>query len=64
MTDAYFNDYPNEPIGGENPYYRCSHCGISDPAINGQLDGHAADCTYRLKKEAELRNQRPQAPMK
>jgi len=40
MTDEYYNDYPNEPIGGDNPYYRCSYCKISDPQINGYLENH------------------------
>lgn len=54
MGDTFFNDYDNEPIGGDNPYYRCVHCKLSDPYINGRLDGHAPDCEYRLKKEEEL----------
>lgn len=48
------SDYPNEPIGGDNPYYRCSSCGISDPQINGQLSGHAGDCEWRKREEAKL----------
>jgi hypothetical protein len=47
----YWCDYPNEPIGGGNPYYRCSFCGISDPQINGRLENHAKNCEYRLKNE-------------
>jgi hypothetical protein len=38
---VFYFDYENEPIGGSNPYYRCVHCGISDPQINGRLEGHA-----------------------
>lgn len=49
-----YHDYPNEPIGGGNPYYMCSHCGISDPAINGTLEGHSPSCEYRIAKEREL----------
>lgn len=54
---TYYSDYPNEPIGGGNPYYRCQHCGVSDPEINGRLEGHRESCEYRLKKEAEIRTQ-------
>lgn len=48
---AYHSDYPNEPIGGGNPYYRCVYCNISDPAINGRIEGHASSCEYRRGKE-------------
>ena len=48
---TYFHDYENEPIGDGNPYYRCVHCKISDPEINGRLEGHSEDCLYRIAKE-------------
>ncbi len=48
----YHSDYENEPIGGGNPYYRCIHCKRSDPEINGRLEGHLADCVYRLAKQS------------
>lgn len=51
---AYYSDYPTEPIGGGNPYYRCAHCGRSDPEINGSLEKHLSWCEYRLAKEAEI----------
>lgn len=50
---TYYSDYENEPIGGGNPYYRCVHCKLSDPSINGRLDGHDEYCKYRIRKEAE-----------
>jgi hypothetical protein len=53
MTDHYYNDYPKEPIGGRNPYYRCVHCGISDPEINGEIKNHENWCEYRIRKEHE-----------
>ena len=31
------HDYETEPIGGDNPYYRCVHCKRSDPEINGRV---------------------------
>lgn len=52
---TYYHDYENEPIGGGNPYYRCVHCKISDPQINGRLEGHSKYCEYRLQKEKELK---------
>lgn len=55
MHDAkYHSDYAKEPIGKGNPYWRCRHCKRSDPEINGRLDGHAADCQYRIAKERGL----------
>lgn len=50
----YRHDYPSEPIGGGNPYWRCSSCGVSDPEINGQLDGHAEDCAWRINQEDKI----------
>jgi hypothetical protein len=46
-----YHDYTNEPIGGGNPYYQCSHCKRSDPEINGRLEGHEPWCPYRLAHE-------------
>ena len=48
---TYDNDYPTEPIGGGNPYYRCVHCKRSMPEINGNLQKHESWCPYRLMKE-------------
>lgn len=39
-------DYPSEPIGGGNPYHRCSRCKRSAPEINNRLDGHLPDCSW------------------
>jgi len=51
---TYYTDYPTEPIGGGNPYYRCKSCGVSDPEINGRLDGHRSDCEWILNKKKEV----------
>ena len=48
---TYYSDYPNEPIGGGNPYYCCSHCKVSDPQINGKIENHRDWCEYRIEKE-------------
>ncbi|BBA65566.1 hypothetical protein [Xanthomonas phage XacN1] len=50
----WYDDFPTEPIGGGNPYYRCSHCKISVPQINYRLEGHAPDCEYRQKHQTDL----------
>lgn len=52
---TYYADYETVPIGGGNPYYKCKHCGCSDPYINGILTNHHADCEYRVRKERELK---------
>lgn len=49
----YYSDYPTKPIGGGNPYYCCVCCEISEPQINGRLEGHLNFCEYRIKKESE-----------
>jgi len=46
-TFSGFYDYDNKPIGGDNPYYECSCCGISDPQINSYLFNHSEYCDYR-----------------
>lgn len=48
---TYYCDYPTEPMGGTNPYYRCVFCKKTDPQINGTLENHAEDCEYRLQKQ-------------
>lgn len=53
----YYFDYPSEPIGGKNPYYRCSSCKRSQPEINGKLDGHMDHCKWMQKKKRELKKE-------
>jgi len=57
MTEEYYHDYPNEPIGGDNPYYRCSYCKRSDPEINGYIERHEEWCEYRIKNWKNLRTE-------
>lgn len=59
----YFDDYETEPIGGGNPYHRCTSCGCSAPAINGRLEGHLTYCKYRKRKEAELNSPATPSPV-
>lgn len=51
MASAYRVDYPSEPIGGGNPYYRCTHCKRSAPEINGAVDGHYEWCLWRQQQK-------------
>lgn len=48
---TYDSGYPNEPVGGSNPYYRCVHCKLTDPQINGDINNHAWHCEYRRQKQ-------------
>ena len=48
---VYDTDYPTEPCGKGNPYYRCVYCKKTDPQINGVLENHFPDCEYRIEKE-------------
>ena len=50
----YYSDYPTEPMGGGNPYYCCVYCKVTDPQINGRIEGHNKNCEYRLEKERNL----------
>ena len=50
----YYSNYPSSSIGGGNPYYACDACGISDPVINGTLEGHAPWCSWRKEQERKL----------
>ena len=52
--EIYYTDYPNEPIGENNPYYCCVYCKRSDPEINGRLEGHSEGCEYRIEKEKSV----------
>lgn len=54
ITQTWFEDFPQEPIGGDNPYWMCSHCKRSVPEINYRLEGHSSWCQYRLDKESEM----------
>jgi hypothetical protein len=53
---GYYNDYPTEKIGGNNPYSQCRFCGRSTPEINGDLEGHLDFCQYKINKKQELKD--------
>ena len=52
--EVYYTDYPSVSIGRRNPYYCCAHCGVSDPQINGRLEGHLPDCKWVINKIKEI----------
>jgi len=43
-TSTSVDNYPNEPIGGDNPYYMCSYCHMADPQIS--ITGHNHNCEW------------------
>lgn len=45
--------YETRPMGGGNPYQACIGCGITDPAINGRISGHGANCSEMARKADE-----------
>lgn len=47
-------DFPKEPIGGGNPYQRCSSCKRSVPEINYRLSGHLSDCEWANKQNKTI----------
>lgn len=58
-NDKVFHfDFPTVPIGGGNPYHKCASCGLSVPAINGDLDKHRPDCSWANAKRTEPFNGR------
>jgi hypothetical protein len=48
---SYDSGYPTEPVGGDNPYYRCIYCKRTDPQINGEINNHLIGCQYRQEKQ-------------
>lgn len=58
--DKFNMDFPAEPIGGGNPYYRCVSCKRSVPEINGNPRRHESWCDWRksLTRNAALTQDR------
>lgn len=54
----YRDDYPKKRIGKGNPYYECACCGVSDPEINGRIEGHRVYCEWRKREEHENNKKR------
>ena len=55
MEPKFWIDYPQEHIEGEMYKYRCSYCKIETTAINGLIENHKKDCTFRIEQEKTYR---------
>ena len=53
-AEAFDIEYPQENVEGEMYKYRCRYCKRLTTEINGRLDGHALDCTYRVEGSQAL----------
>jgi len=49
--NIFFIDYPQEKIDPLGTEYQCSICKISSLKINGLIENHNVDCSYRIQKE-------------
>lgn len=56
IVGTYRTDYPKKRIGGGNPYYKCAKCGLSDPDINGRIEGHRDSCSWAKQQIAKGNN--------
>lgn len=52
---AFDIEYPQENLEGEMYKYRCKYCKKLTTDINGLLENHAPDCTYRLQRAAQAK---------
>jgi hypothetical protein len=50
---AFDIGYPQENLEGEMYKYRCKYCKRLTTDINGIVENHAPDCTYRLQRAAK-----------
>jgi hypothetical protein len=51
MKKSFYIDYPQEHLEGQAHTYRCAFCKVLTTTVNGHLEGHLADCAYRLQME-------------
>ena len=51
MSKQPFIDYPQEKIHPDKNDYQCSICKISSLKINGLLENHDVNCSYRINQE-------------
>jgi hypothetical protein len=49
--EKFFIDYPQVRYPNELYKYKCAHCGINTLVIEGRLENHTKDCTYRIEQE-------------
>lgn len=58
MEPKFYIDYPQEKIQQGVNLYQCSICKESSLNINGLLENHTLDCSYRIDKEYLLNGKR------
>jgi len=58
MEPKFYVDYPQEKIEQGINLYQCSICKESSLSINGLLENHTLDCSYRIDKENLLSGKR------
>lgn len=50
LEEKYPTHYPNKPVGGSNPYWKCIYCDKTDPQISIDQDngfqGHRENCEW------------------
>ena len=51
MKNKYYIDYPQEKIEPNGTEYQCEICKVSSLKINGLIENHNIDCSYRIQKE-------------
>jgi len=51
MKTKYYIDYPQEKIEPNGTEYQCEICKVSSLKINGLIENHNVDCSYRIQKE-------------
>ena len=55
MEPKFWINYPQEHIEGEMYKYRCTYCKIETTAINGLIENHKEDCTFRVEQEKNFK---------
>ncbi len=51
MKKSFYIDYPQAHMDGQAHRYCCAICLQETTKINGLLEGHLPDCSYRLALE-------------
>jgi hypothetical protein len=54
MKKEYYIDYPQEKIEPGLNLYRCIFCKKESLHINGLLEKHDVNCSYRIEQEKQL----------
>lgn len=46
-----YEDYPKVRSKMNDKWIECAYCHVNESLINGQLDNHAKDCSYRKAQQ-------------